>query len=390
MPGMWDRGGVASYIRRVSAAQRSLGHEIIYFDLLPRQSDRIGNDESIDYLDNETDLPQRARARQVEILHLHLGVTHLPSNFVPLIRTVHGHQPYCPSGSRFLRRSGRACNRNYSAAGCLWGHFADRCGSVRPHKLLDDFRRTWNERRTLTNIRVVTVSQFIKDQMVSSGYRAEWIDVLHLPGPDRKNPAFPFGQSEPHFLFLGRITNEKGVAWLLRSLKETKVRSLLTIAGSGPQERKMRALCADLELNDRVTFLGWVDAETVQGLLAKSTALVFPSVWHEPGGTVAMEAMVNARAVIMSRVGGMPEVIQEGVNGLLVEPNDITGLAEAMDQLASDPEAARRLGDAGLALATTRYSLEHHVAELLRLYRESISVFESGQVCSDTIAQATL
>ena len=92
----------------------------------------VEDDDSTEYLDNETDLLQRAQTKGVEILHLHLGVAHLPSGSVPLIRTAHGHQPYCPSGSRFLRRTGCACNRNYSLIGCLWGHFVDRCGSARP------------------------------------------------------------------------------------------------------------------------------------------------------------------------------------------------------------------------------------------------------------------
>ena len=144
----------------------------------------------------------------------------------------------------------------------------------------------------------------------------------------------------------------------------------------------MRTLCSDLGLDHRVTFLGWVEAKAVERLLAESTALVFPSAWHEPGGTVALEAMVNARAVIMSRVGGMPEVIQDRVNGLLVEPNHVAGLATAMDQLASDPETARRLGEAGREIAITRYSLERHVAELLRLYRKSISAFVREQMSS--------
>ena len=87
-------------------------------------------------------------------------------------------------------------------------------------------------------------------------------------------------------------------------------------------------------------------------------------------------------------MGGMPEVIQHRVNGLLVEPGDITGLAKAMDQLASDPEAARRLGDTGREIAANRYSLERHVGELLCLYRKSISGFATEQVCPGATLQA--
>ena len=367
-PGIWAKGGVASYIRRISQEQRRLGHEIFYFDLVSSQHLSEDANDPPEAVADEAALFRRAAEERLDILHVHMGLSENARPSVPTIRTVHGHQPYCPSGSRFLKRQGTPCNRNYSAAGCAWGHLVDRCGSVRPAQFAADFRNTENEMRTLRDIPAVTVSHFLKQQMVRAGYREDMIHVLHLPAPEVKATALRPHDGTPRFVFLGRITPLKGVAWLLRAVKKVPVPINLDIAGEGHEEPEMRRLTAQLGLDDRVTFHGWMNPDQVNTLLSQSRALVFPSVWHEPGGTAAFEAMVNRRAVIMSRVGGMPEVISEGVNGLLVEPNDVAGLAHAMECLAEDWQLATRLGEAGRQMALDAFSLQSHVEALTKLY----------------------
>lgn len=167
---------------------------------------------------------------------------------------------------------------------------------------------------------------------------------------------------------LNGLENKGDIAWLLRAVQEVRAPVHLDIAGEGYEEPEMRRLAAHLGLDDRVTFHGWVSGDQVSALLSQSRALVFPSVWHEPGGTVAFEAMVNGRAVIMSRGGGMPEVITKGVNGLLVEPNDVPGLARAIEHLAQDWSLAHRLGEAGRQAAPESFSLRSHVEVLMGLY----------------------
>jgi glycosyltransferase involved in cell wall biosynthesis len=88
---------------------------------------------------------------------------------------------------------------------------------------------------------------------------------------------------------------------------------------------------------------------------------------------VAVEAMASARAVIMSRVGGMPEVVPGGRTGLLVEPNNVGQLAEALERLAGDWDLARRLGEEGRKLVQEEFVLEKHLQTLFRLYEEARS-----------------
>ena len=311
---IWAKGGIASYIRRVSAAQQALGHKVYYFSQQP--SVGINESEQPIVVPTETELYRQAQTLGLDILHLHRPVHTSPPEDLPVIRTLHGHQPYCPSGSRYLSRWQKPCDRAYSLQGCLWGHVVDHCGSIRPQNLLHNFQETWHEMATLATIPVVTVSHFLKEQMVRSGYAEDMIQVLHLMSPDTPELPPPPQSGIPHFVFLGRISPSKGVEWLLRALKQVSVPVHLDIAGDGDQEPAMRELCKSLQLGHQVTFHGWINSQQVEALIQQARAVVFPSIWHEPGGTIAFEAMAQSRPIIMSRVGGMPEVVLHEVNGI--------------------------------------------------------------------------
>lgn len=367
-PGIWAKGGVASYIRRVSREQKRVGHEVVYFDLASSGETSDGTDAPVKFAEDEADLFRLAAAENLDILHVHSTLSPRESFPVPVIRTLHGHQPYCPSGGRFLKRQQKPCDRAYSGIGCAWNHFASRCGSIHPMQMLGGFRDTQREMQTLKTIPTITVSRFLKEQMVRSGYDPKLIHVLHLPAPEVKTYVPLPTAGVPRFVFLGRITPQKGVAWLLRAVKEVTVPIQIDIAGEGYEEPAMRQFAAQLGLEDRVTFHGWVDGEKVSALLEGSRALVFPSAWHEPAGLVSLDAMVNGRPVIASRVGGIPEVVEEGVNGLLVEPNDITGLAQAIERLARDEKFAEHLGKAGHETVGIQFAMDGHMARLMQLY----------------------
>jgi glycosyltransferase involved in cell wall biosynthesis len=368
---IWASGGIASYISRIGAAQHTLGHTVHYFS---QHLDQGASHFPMPHLvSTNEDLHCQADQLGLDILHLHCSINPpLPKNHV-VIRTLHEHSPYCPSGTQFLGQWSKPCDRVYSLHGCLWGHFIDRCGSIRPHKLTARFQETWREMSTLPAIPVITVSNFLKQHMVRAGYRSDNIYVLHLTAPEPNVVTTPPKGRIPHFLFLGRITPTKGVVWLIKALQLVQAPVHLDIAGVGDQEVEIHRLVTRLGIADRVTFHGWVSTDRAQQLLCDSRALICPSVWHEPGGTIAFEAMLNARAIIMSKVGGMPEVIHHDINGLLVEPNDLIGLAKSIDYLAQDWSTAMRLGQTGYNMAIEQFMLDTHLEQLHKIYQQTIA-----------------
>ena len=285
-----------------------------------------------------------------------------------MVRTVHEHRPYCPSGERYLKRSGVPCDRVYGTAVCLWGHFVDRCGSIRPRAIAGNFAATRRERRTLPGHAVIAISRYVRDQMVRSGFDPAPIEVLLNPAPSPRPYSEPPRDGVPRFLFLGRLSVQKGLQWLLRCLPRVASPVAVDVAGEGPQRAEMEAFVAREGLGDRVTFHGWIGEARIDELAARSRAIVFPAVWHEPAGLVTMDASARGRAVIASRAGGIPEFAVEGKNALLVEPNDDDGLIAAIGRLADDWELARRLGAEGLAMAAGPFSLDRHRVALDRVY----------------------
>lgn len=366
---IWEHGGVASYIRRLSVAQRAAGHTVYYLDSKTDNSFLDNENESPIIVYDDHDLFAQAKTLNLDILHLHTAIQVSPSNSIPLIRTIHGHQPYCPSGGRYLSRWRQPCNRAYSLTGCLWGHFVDRCGSIRPHNLAADFQNTWDEMRILSGIKAIANSQFLKEQMLHSGYTEKLVKVIYYPAPQLPKYIEPPQDKTPHFLFLGRIVPQKGLDYLLHSLQKVSIPVHLDIAGDGYQEAEMRALSKRLKLTEKVTFHGWLDETKTFQLLQASRALIFPSLWHEPAGIVSLEAAAAGRAIIASRVGGIPEYIAQQQHSLLVKPNDIHELSNRIETLALNWSLAKQLGEEGRKMIQTQFSIEQHLEQITNLYK---------------------
>jgi glycosyltransferase involved in cell wall biosynthesis len=363
-----SQGGAEIYLKRIATAQQAAGHTVYYF------SKYISPSEESSTIAVQTDdvLYEQAKRLGVELLHLHASVSLIPPNNFVTVRTMHGHQPYCPSGSKYLQRQNVPCDRSYSTTRCLWGHLVDHCGSVRPHQVLQNFQNTWNEKRVLAQIPVITNSYFVKEQMLAAGYSPELMYMLYVCAAEASNSPAPPDSEIPRFMFLGRLTPEKGAIWLLHALTQVKVPVHLDIIGQGNQSLKVQQTIQNLNLQGQVTMHGWLDSEQIYQHFRQTRALIFPSVWHEPAGIVAYEAMLNSRAVIASKVGGIPEGVIDGVTGLLVEPNDTVGLAQQIERLATDWSLARQLGEAGQQFAVQTYSLKNHMPQLMQFYQQMI------------------
>ena len=366
---IWEQGGVASYIHRLGTYQRKDGHTIYYLDSKTDINVLNTEREPPIIVRNDNDLFIQAKILKLDILHLHTAICISSTQCIPVIRTIHGHQPYCPSGGKYLKRWSQPCDRAYSLAGCLWGHLVDRCGSIRPHNLSADFHNTWDEMRVLRDVQAIANSQFLKEQMIHSGYADNLINVVYHPAPHLQKYVPPPQENIPRFLFLGRIVPQKGLDWLLHSLEKVTVPVHLDIAGDGYQESEMRLLSQRLKLTDKVTFYGWVNEAKTFQLLQSARALIFPSLWHEPAGLVSLEAAAAGRSVIASRVGGIPEYIAQQQHPLLVQPNDIESLARKIETLALNWSLAKQLGEEGRKMVQDRFSMKQHLEQIMQLYK---------------------
>jgi glycosyltransferase involved in cell wall biosynthesis len=143
--------------------------------------------------------------------------------------------------------------------------------------------------------------------------------------------------------------------------------SIYETHGHAGYPETLRQKTAALGLSDRVTFLGI--REDIPDLLAGLDVLVHPPTAPEPFGRVLAEAMAVGRPVIAARCGGIPEVVEDGVTGLLVPSSDVGAFTAAVVRLLEDPALCRRLGGAGRRRAEARFGIEAHAAGVLEVYR---------------------
>jgi glycosyltransferase involved in cell wall biosynthesis len=364
----------------VVEGQRQQGHEIFLFGPLLNESPGSSSTfdaEMVCTSGTVEDLMLHATTHKLDVLHTHTVIElhgRIAANGVPLIRTMHGHEAYCPSGTRYLAFPvARPCPRAYHITGCTWGHLVNHCGSVRPSKMLDDFRRVELERRSSSQFPAIAVSEFVRAEMVRNGYEASLVRVILNPAPEHAAVESRPYKGPPRLLALGRLVSEKGFDWLLKSVARLTVPYRLAIAGTGPQETALRRRAAKLHVTDKVTWLGWLSEDRVAHEMAAATCVVVPSVWHEPAGLVLGEAAAASRPVVAANVGGIPEYAALLGNALLVEPNDVDALTQALSRVIEDRGFARNLGDRGRANSQQgQLTLRRHVVQLTAAYQQTI------------------
>lgn len=183
--------------------------------------------------------------------------------------------------------------------------------------------------------------------------------------------------ARPYVLFVGRITRQKGVPHLLRAVRDIDPSAQVVLCAGAPDTPEIDREFRDLfqELSRARDGVHWIPRmlprpEVIQ-LLTQASVFVCPSV-YEPLGIVNLEAMACGTPVVASRVGGIPEVVEDGKTGLLVSVDDDfeAGLARALDSVLGDPQAARRMGEAGRERAVGEFGWDAVARRTVGLYEE--------------------
>lgn len=171
------------------------------------------------------------------------------------------------------------------------------------------------------------------------------------------------------FAFVGNLIEHKGLRRVIEALSRVPEPWSLVVVGTGPDADPAREVAARLGVSQRVVFLGRCSAEQVERAVAACDVLVLPSS-VEGLPYVILEAMACAKPVVSSRVYGIPEAVIDGETGLLVAPDDVPALADALRTLAGDPALRDSLGRAGRARFEERFTLERQIRAMSSLYRE--------------------
>ena len=394
----YHRGGDSTYMLSLSKLLEEKGHEVVPFAM---ENPRNLPSPYARFFVSEIDFPELMRRaspgaawkvatrsiyngearRKIaalvdevkpDVAHFHNIHAHLTASIVsplrkrgvPIVWTLHDYRLICPNTSLLSR--GEICercipNRFYQAVlqRCKKGSLAASCVAMLT-TLYDRF-----ERLPSRIDRFITPSDFLRSKLLEGGFDPARIDCV----PNFADLAGFAGLPEKdYFCYVGRLSHEKGLDVLIRATASLDAGRLLVV-GDGPEAESLRALARELGTN-RVEFAGYRSGEELRRIIAESQFVVLPSRWYENLPYTVMEAFASSKAVVASRIGGIPEMVDDGVNGLLSPAGDAGALADRLRRMLGDRRAREEMGRRGREKAERNYGREKHYGEIERIYRE--------------------
>ena len=278
---------------------------------------------------------------------------------IPVVQTMHDYHAFC-CADVLLRGNGDICEPALCSLSRPWAGVRHRCvrGSLALSGLAscESLCRNVLLRSMRLMSRLVSPSHFLAGQLRRAGVRTPPIDVI-----PNAVPLQPVSNPGSGLLFTGRLAPEKGMAVLLEAAQQTGIP--LVIAGDGPLMSQVRS-----QASAGVSLLGRVSPQRVSELLAASAAVVVPSIWYENAPLSVLEAMACGTPVVASDIGGIPEIVRNGVDGLLVPPGSADAFAAAIRTLIADPDRAGEMGTAARDRVAKEFSPARHVESLMRTY----------------------
>jgi glycosyltransferase involved in cell wall biosynthesis len=393
----YEKAGAEAYVFRLTRLLEAAGHTVIPFAMQhpsnlpsPYAQHFVSQVEFRGRRNVFTDVGRAARViwsteassklegllreEKIDVAHLH-NIAHQlsPSIFgplarrsIPIVQTMHDYKLLCPVYT--FRSQGEVCER--CKAGRYWNAVARRCNADSlPLSLTSAAEAAVH--RVLHSYRHVHVfhcpSLFEMAKMLEHGVPREKLAfVPHFVDAAAYTPSFGGGK---YALFAGRLSEEKGLFTLLEAHRRTPGLRLV-IAGDGPLLAALEARVS-AEQRDRLTFAGHLSGADYDRAWAEAACLVLPSEWYEVRPMVIHEASARGKAVVTTRLGTMPEIVEDGVTGLLVPPAAPDALGAAMKALVDDPARAEAMGRSGRAAMEALYTPQAHLAAMLDVYAQA-------------------
>jgi glycosyltransferase involved in cell wall biosynthesis len=216
----------------------------------------------------------------------------------------------------------------------------------------------------------IAPSKFMAAKLRAHGWPSH--RVCHVPYcVDMQTPHRRVDEGK-YFLFVGKLETLKGIDVLL-SAAASVPNAEIRLAGScdDPAVRARLATCPP-----NVSYLGTKNADEVRSLMANARAVLVPSIWYDNQPFVILEAFTVAAPVIGTRIGGIPELLEGGERGLLVDPGSVEQLADAISALEKKPQQSIAMGRAARTYVERQHSARAHLASLSEIYRRAINAKE--------------
>lgn len=395
-------GGAETYLFDLCRGLSDLGHTVINFSTKDRRNIPSAYinyfvkapDLSASFKNNPVNniksafnfIYSVASARNIErlinehrpdIAHIHNIYHHISSSILhtlrkknmPVVMTLHDYKLICPNYSLF--RSGEICEeckgyKYYNAIRykCLQGSYlksALTCLEMYFCKLLRIYEN---------NVDIfIAPSIFMQQKTISFGINPK--KICYLPYAINLDGFEPNFAADGYILYFGDISAKKGVRFFLDNIKHISKKVKIKVVGDGPLRGRLSDLIREEGL-ENVELLGHMPRGKLVNFIRNCLFVVVPSLWPEVVGLNIYEAFACGKCVIASNRGGIPELIENGVNGLLFDPSRPGELKDKVQYLINNPQIGVKFGRNGFEKISKFNNRESHISKLLEIYSKQI------------------
>ena len=359
-------GGVEQNIAETAAGLRLRGHHcaLAWKELTGR--DVPAFQANFDECVTVFPLSKAVEIFRPDVIYIHKAQVGELGDFPPdlrVVRMVHDHDLCCPRRHKYYAWNGRVCHHKADWRCYLDAAFISRTPDSRKLEFISIEKKMVEMRRNQKLDLLLVGSNSMRQELTQNGFDQRRVAVLApvVRIPARQMPPIP---AENRILYVGQLIHGKGVDLLIRALPHIRCDYELTIVGTGNGQAVLEDLCRSLGITDKVRFAGWVSPTQIGDFYAAAKVIAIPSRWPEPFGMVGLEAMHYGRPVVGFNTGGIPDWLEHGVTGLLVQEQDIIALAQALKQMLTDPDRCLLYGRQAQERVREKFCFERYLDQL--------------------------
>ncbi len=396
------KGGSETYYFGLGEMLKKAGHEVIYFSMKDEKNVPCEQEkyfvENVDFnapmgklalvkaslkmlysFEAKKKFDKLLTDEKPDIIHLNIFQSQLTGSIVdaakkhniPIVYTAHDLKSVCPNYQ--MMNKGEICEK------CITGNYANcfKSGCMKNSKLKSllatmeayvyKFKKTYKKLDF-----VITPSAFYKKKIDEAGVFK--CPVVHMPNFLPEGTEYSLSSPGNYILYFGRLSHEKGTMTLLKAYEKAKVERPLYYVGTGPIKEQLEDYVKENNLSDKVKLLGFKSGEELKKLVRESLCVVLPSEWYENGPYSIMEALAVGKPVIVTSLGGLPEMVDNGENGYIVNPFNAEALSSALTAICKlDANQLKLMGEKSMKKARSLFDSEKYTENLLLKYNELLS-----------------
>lgn len=387
------RGGSEKYYFELATLLKNHGHTVAFFSMKNENNITTGDKEYfVDEIDmntgsklealnviyskkNKALMEKALEEFKPDIVHINNFQRQLSASIIdavkekniPLIMTAHDLNPICPAS--IMLYNGEVCEdcitRGYTS--CI----KKKCIKNSTLKSVLGYieKKYYDLHKMFCKVDcIISPSEFNKNQLLKGRLKYNDITVIHNFVNETEEAEYTLGDCAFYF---GRLSKEKGILNLVEAINNISGARLI-IAGDGPERENIEAYIKEHKLEDRITLLGYLNQDGIRENIRKCRFVAVPSICFENCPYSVLEAMEIGKPIIGSRIGGIPELVKDNVNGYTYAYDSINELTDKLKILFENDEKVKKFSDNSKRLYKENYSAEAYYNKLMKVYNKYI------------------